>query len=130
MRQMVRTERCKACAYNNVGCFVSNRLDLAKTGCYRCPENCSLGSHARKDIDYYELLPNGQVSEEILQPQTKPKPKPKPAAVATKIHRTVYSLETGPKGSVSSDQNVEENEVCYPLPRWYVALTSAQVEIL
>jgi hypothetical protein len=126
MRQMVRTERCKACAYNNVGCFVSNRLDLTSTGCYRCPDNCSLGSHARKDIDYYELLPNGHVSEEVLQPQTKLKP----AAVAARIHRTVYPLETGPKGYLSSDQNVEENEVCSPLPRWYVALTSAQVEIL
>jgi hypothetical protein len=71
---------------------------------------CSLGSHARKDIDYYELLPNGQASDGVLQLQTKVKP----AAGATKIHRTVYPLETGPKGYISSNENVEENKVRSP----------------
>ena len=108
MRQMVREERCDQCVREDIGCYVTNRLNLKKgKGCYRCQDAkyCSLGLHDRKDIDYHERLPTGEISEDILQPQTQPTTK------ATKEHRTVYPLGTGPKGNNPNTIDTEVSPV-------------------
>jgi hypothetical protein len=107
MRQMVREERCDQCVRKDIGCFVTNRLNIPKRCCYRCVEakNCSLGLHDRKDIDYHEQLPTGEISEDILQPQTQQTTK------ATKEHRTVYPLGTGPKGNNLSTIDTEVSPI-------------------
>lgn len=111
-RQMVREERCDECVRRNIGCFVTNRLNFSKIGCYSCvARSCSLGNYARKDIDYHEQLPTGQASEEILQPQAEPLTR------AIKEHRTVHPLGTGPKGN---NPKFMEEEVRYSI----AALTS------
>jgi hypothetical protein len=93
-RQLVSEERCYECLRLDIGCFVTNRLNFQKRGCYACNNSyCTLKSHARKDIDYHERLANGQTSEDILSPQTQP------TSEATKERRTVYRLGTGPKGN-------------------------------
>ena len=103
---MVREERCDQCVREDIGCYVTNRLNVKK-GCYGCKKakDCSLGLHDRKDTDYHELLPTGEISEDILQPQTQPTTK------ATKEHRTVYPFGTGPKGNNPNTIDTEVSPV-------------------
>jgi len=71
-RQLITKYACYRCTERKVACFVTMQIGSDRRGCYTCgtgSEKCSLGKIARRDIDYHELLPNGEPSELALVPR-------------------------------------------------------------
>jgi hypothetical protein len=71
VRQLITKAACSRCSNREIPCFVTMQIGSDRRGCYTCTgsEKCSLRKIARRDIDYHELLPSGEVSEAVLVPR-------------------------------------------------------------
>jgi hypothetical protein len=70
-RQLITKDACSQCTKKKIACFVTMQKGSNRISCYGCKETskCCLRTAARRDIDYHELLPNGEASDLPLVPR-------------------------------------------------------------
>lgn len=143
MRQLVKEQACDPCSMAKIGCFVSMVDGKQRGPCAHCSPfgDCSLRVIGWNPLKYYERLPSGRTSYDILPDLFRASNQqdiekasllyssgsihaipfsekteeyvPTKHPPITKIHRTVYPLGTGPVGEFGkySEQRVSHSSV-------------------